>query len=486
MRSMFARLISVFLVAIIVFAGLMFAIFYTNSLRQNRERTMNELKAQARDLAYLASESQYNPRTLTFGYSTRTRKYIEQKLQNLYSQYSSYCIIINSVGRALVYIDESLMDDQEVLSTLNSEQLSDTLGRVVAGEEVEFTAQTDKGTMFTVAIPWMQDGDAVMGAVVIQTAAQAINASYRRTLVPVLTAAAAATALAVILFFLLARQLTRPLTQMELSANAIARGNFSIRAPETGSRETRALAAAFNDMAVQMETLEASRRDFIANVSHELRSPLTSVQGYLQGLLDGDFPPEEQEQCMSVALNETRRLSKIVSGLLSLSRMERDDAALNRADFDLNELIRQVLITQETQIEAKRLDISADFAEETCVVSADRDQIQQVLVNLLDNALKFTPEGGRITWTTRNGRDRVICRIEDTGPGVRPEDAPHIFDRFYKADKAHTTGQGTGLGLAICRRIMENHGETIRLLPSDTGAVFELTFKPGEGGAHAD
>lgn len=486
MRSMFARLISVFLIAIVVFAGLLFGIFYTNSLRQNRERTMDELKAQARDLAYLASESQYNARTLTFGYSARTRKYIEQKLQNLYSQYSSYCIIINSAGRALVYIDESLMNDQEVLSTLNSEQLSDTLSRVVAGEEVEFTAQTDKGTMFTVAIPWMQDGESVMGAVVIQTAAQAINASYRPALVPVLLAALAATALAVILFLSLAHQLTRPLTQMELSANAITHGNFSIRAPETGSRETRALARAFNDMAVQMETLETSRRDFIANVSHELRSPLTSVQGYLQGLLDGDFPPEEQEKCMTVALNETRRLSKIVSGLLSLSRMERKDATLNRTDFDLNELIRQVLITQETQIEAGRFDIGADFEADPCPVSADRDQIQQVLVNLLDNALKFTPEGGRIAWSTRRDKDRVICRISDSGPGVSAEDAPHIFDRFYKADKAHTTGKGTGLGLAICRRIMENHGESIRLVPSDAGAVFELTFKAGEGREHAN
>ena len=476
MRSMFSRLISVFLAAILVFAAVLSAIYYTTSYNQNRSRTLNTLKRQGQDLAYLASESQYNPLTMTFGYSATTKKYIEWKLQNLYSQYSSYCLIINSAGRVLVYIDEGLLNDQDVLATLDSESLSDTLSRVVAGEEVELTNQTDNGTMFTVAIPWKQNGR-VMGAVVIQTAAQAINASFQRTVLPVLAAALAATILAVILFFWLARPLTRPLRQMERSANAIAQGNFSIRAPETGSRETRALARAFNDMATQMESLESSRRDFIANVSHELRSPLTSIQGYLQGMLDGTFPPDEQPQCMSVVLEETQRLSKLVSGLLSLSRMEREDVQLNYADFDLNELTRRALITKETQIDDKHIDICVTFEQEPCLVCADRDQITQVLVNLLDNALKFTPETGRIALSTRAEGGKAVFRIADSGPGIRPEDAPHIFDRFYKADKAHTTGQGTGLGLAICKRIIEKHGERIELKESDSGAVFEFTLK---------
>ena len=480
MHSMFSRLISVFLIAILVFALTLFAVFYTTSLNQNRSRAMSDIKREGQDLAYLAGESQYNPRTMSFGYSSTTKKYIDWKLQNLYSQYSSYCIIIDRNGRVLVYIDPTLLNDEETLATLDSEELTNTLNRVVAGEEVEFITDTDRGTMFTVAIPWKQD-DRVMGAVVIQTAAQAINASIQRAFVPVLVAALAATALAVILFLWLARQLTRPLTHMELSANAIAQGNFSIRAPETGTRETRALARSFNDMAVQMESLETSRRDFIANVSHELRSPLTSVQGYLQGVLDGSLPVEEQTQYLSVALEETQRLSKLVSGLLSLSRMEREDVQLNYSDFDLNELARRVLITKETEIEAKHIDIDVAFEQERCLVSADRDQITQVLVNLLDNALKFTPEGGKITLSTQTAQDKAVCRVEDNGPGVSPKDAPHIFDRFYKADKAHTTGQGTGLGLAICKRIMEKHGERIELEHEGPGAAFAFTVRLAAG-----
>ncbi len=486
MRRMFTRLISVFLISIVVFALTLFAIFYYNAISQGRTRTMSMLRHEAKDLAYLASESKYNPFTMTFDYSQTTRKYIEWKIQSIYSQYSSYCIIMDSTGRVLVYIDPSLLNDQDILSTLNSEELSDTLTRVAAGEEVEFFTRAETGTMFTVAIPWQQDGR-VMGAVVIQTAAQVINASYHNTLLNVLISALVATLLAIILFLSLARQLTMPLTQMERSANAIAQGNFSIRAPESGSRETRALARAFNDMAVQMETLEMSRRDFIANVSHELRSPLTSIQGYLQGILDGTLPAEEQEQNLSIALDETKRLSKLVSGLLSLSRMEREDVLLNYTAFDLNELVRRVIITKETQIEDKHIRIDVQFAEEVRMVRADRDQITQVLVNLLDNALKFTPEGGTIRMSTRTDRDKAVFRIADSGAGVSAEDAPHIFDRFYKADKAHMTGQGTGLGLAICKRIIEKHGERIQLLsaaptdnegPADalTGAIFEFTL----------
>ena len=137
MRSMFTRLISVFLIVILAFLVTLATVYYTSSLRQNRIRALNTLKSEGQDLAYLASESRYNPLTMSFEYSSTTKKYIEWKLQNLYSQYSSYCIIIDRTGRALVYIDPSLFNDEEVLSTLNSEELSNTLSRVTAGEEVD-------------------------------------------------------------------------------------------------------------------------------------------------------------------------------------------------------------------------------------------------------------------------------------------------------------------------------------------------------------
>ena len=186
--------------------------------------------------------------------------------------------------------------------------------------------------------------------------------------------------------------------------------------------------------------------------------------------------------------DETHRLSKLIGSLLNLSRMENEETSLAYLDFDINELARRVLISRMTQIDDKQLEIDVQFDADPCFVHADADQIQQVIINLLDNAIKFTPEKGTITILTKEEKDHVSLRVKDTGVGILPKDAPHIFDRFYKADKAHTVGKGTGLGLAICYRIMERHGQHIRLVSGENGAEFEITLEKGKsaGGQHGD
>ena len=240
-------------------------------------------------------------------------------------------------------------------------------------------------------------------------------------------------------------------------------------------------------MAAQLSTLEQSRREFVANVSHELRSPITSIQGFAQGMLDGTIPQENHEQYLQVVVDETHRLSKLINNLLNLSRMESEDTSLAYSDFDVNELARRVIISRVAQLEEKNLELDADFEEDACFVHADSDQIQQVIINLLDNAIKYTPENGKITLRSRQEKDIVYFRVKDNGIGILPEDSLHIFDRFYKADKAHTVGKGTGLGLAICKRIMEKHGQSIRLISGEGGAEFEITLaagKPAAGNNH--
>ncbi|MBR0329752.1 MAG: sensor histidine kinase, partial [Selenomonadaceae bacterium] len=248
------------------------------------------------------------------------------------------------------------------------------------------------------------------------------------------------------------------------------------------------LSLAFNRMAAQLSTLEQSRRDFVANVSHELRSPITSIQGFAQGMLDGTIPQEEHEKYLQVVEDETQRLSKLIAALLNLSRMENEEISLAFTDFDVNEMARRVLISRINALEEKALDVEVNFEEDACFVRADSDQIQQVMINLLDNAIKFTPRGGLITLSSGRAGEQVYMRVKDNGIGIMPEDAPHIFDRFYKADKAHTVGKGTGLGLAICFRIMERHGQSIRLLNGEGGAEFEITLAPGKnpGGQNAN
>ena len=205
-------------------------------------------------------------------------------------------------------------------------------------------------------------------------------------------------------------------------------------------------------------------------------------------MLDGTIPPEMHGQYLQVVVDETQRLAKLINNLLNLSRIENEETSLAFSHFELNEMIRRVLISRMTQIDDKNLEIEVDFQDDTCFVHADADQIQQVIINLLDNAVKYTPSHGTVSLSTRTEKDRVFMRIKDNGMGIPASDAPYIFDRFYKVDKAHTVGKGTGLGLAICKRIMERHGQQIRLVSGEGGAEFEITLEKGNdpGGRHGN
>jgi len=259
----------------------------------------------------------------------------------------------------------------------------------------------------------------------------------------------------------------------------MARGDFERRVPEKGSREIKDLATAFNGMSAQLQTLEQTRRDFVANVSHEMRSPITNIQGFIQGMLDGTIPESDHVRYMQIVADETRRLTKLISGLLNLSRLESSESPLVMSDFDINEMARRVIIAQMAKIEEKSIEVELKFEKDTCMVHADADQIEQVIVNLVDNAIKFTPNGGRLGITTSEADKHVSVIVSDNGIGISPQEAPFIFDRFYKADKAHTAGKGTGLGLSICRKIMEKHNQTIHLLTGENGAAFEVTLAAG-------
>ena len=264
------------------------------------------------------------------------------------------------------------------------------------------------------------------------------------------------------------------------AAKAMSEGNFSVRAPEGKATcpEIAELSASFNTMAEKLSQLEESRREFVANVSHELRSPITAISGYVEGMRDGTIGQEDYPQYLAIVSDETTRLKNLIGDLLKLSRLEKDDAALNKTNFDICELLSRVLLHRTGDLEAKKMDVECDFAPEPCMVSADESRIEQVAVNLLDNAIKFTPDGGVIRMSVRVNQGICTVIVQDNGVGISPEDRPHIFERFYTADKAHTSGKGTGLGLSICQRIMEMHGQKITLMDTgdEAGAAFAFTL----------
>lgn len=274
-----------------------------------------------------------------------------------------------------------------------------------------------------------------------------------------------------------AHRVVDPFVRINHIVRCYSRGDFSQRIPAAGTDEASQLGRSFNEMAEQLKDLEATRRSFVANVSHELRSPLTSMKGFLDAMYDGTIPPEEHEHYLGVVLSETRRLADMVNDLLDLARIESGTVTLQYSTFDINELIRRTLITFEARIVEKKLELDIRFAQERCFVSADSKQISQVLRNLIDNAIKYSPEGKSLMVSTYAMRKDVYVSIRDNGVGIPKEDLPHVFDRFYKVEKAHTPSPqvGSGLGLSIVQRIIEQHGQSITV-QSAKGRGTQFTF----------
>ena len=476
LRSMFAKLMAVVLAIVLVCMLALFSLFYLSMRDSYIDNRMDSLKSQAYEIAYLASRVRNNDMLFPFSSSNTTNTYIEWKVNSVYNEYQAFCVVMDRTGTTKLYANEELMASNNI--HFDERQIIRTLSNVLQGKEVIEKSDTANGPAFTVAVPWIDNGY-VLGAVFVQTAAQTVYATYRGLALQVALAAIIAFVVAGFCIFLVTRQIISPLRVMAQMSGEMAEGKFDRRVPVTGSRETQELATAFNLMATQLEALEQTRRDFVANVSHELRSPMTSMQGFLQGMLDGTIPMSEQKQYMQIVLDETRRLSKLVGSLLNLSRLENGETPLAMSDFDVHETIRRVIIASMSQLDDKQMELSLSFEDEPMYVHADQDQIEQVLINLLSNAIKYTPAGGRIRIQTAQKDKLTSITVSDNGPGILPEDAPYVFDRFYKADKAHTVGKGTGLGLAICKRIMERHHQTIRLLPTDIGATFEFTLENG-------
>ena len=277
------------------------------------------------------------------------------------------------------------------------------------------------------------------------------------------------------------RTIVKPLTVVTKAAETMSQGDFSVRANVSGFYEVENLASSFNIMAGKLNMIEDSRREFVGNVSHELRSPITTIHGYADGMMDGTIPVEEYPKYLHIVCDEAARMESLIYDLLELSRMEDGVATLDQKEYDLHESIRRVLIGRMSDIEKKHIQLHLEFADEPCYVLADQARIEQVIYNITDNAIKFLHDGGNLTIRTAIVHDIVTVLVSNDGAPILPEDQTHVFERFYKSDKAHTVGKdsGTGLGLSICKRIVEMHGQTIRIVPMANGAAFEFTLRKG-------
>ena len=239
------------------------------------------------------------------------------------------------------------------------------------------------------------------------------------------------------------------------------------------------LAVAFNNMASLLQKSEYQRQEFVANVSHELKTPMTTISGYIDGILDGTIPPERQEKYLQIVSDETKRLSRLVRSMLDISRLQ-DQGGVpeeQKIHFDLTEAVGQVLITFEQKINEKSLDVQVDMPMHPVHTRANKDAITQVIYNLLDNAVKFSPEKGVLGIRVRESGRKVYVSVSNQGQTIPAEELPLVFDRFHKMDKSRTQNRdGWGLGLYIVKTIVCSHGENIGVTSRDGTTEFTFTM----------
>lgn len=282
--------------------------------------------------------------------------------------------------------------------------------------------------------------------------------------------------LAFICIYYLTKSMVKPLQQMSKATKQFAMGDFTYRIKIHGSDELADLGRAFNDMAEALDMLEGTRRSFVSNVSHELKTPMTSIAGFIDGILDGTIPKDKQEYYLNIVSAEVRRLSRLVVSMLNMSKIESGDVEMKPSNYDLSEQIINILLTFEQKISEKNIEIRGLDGLKPSYIVADPDMIYQAIYNLFDNAVKFTNDGGYIEVTLTEHNSEIEVSIKNSGEGIKEEELSHIFERFYKVDKSRSLdAKGSGLGLYIVKLMIEMHGGRV-FAESDGVKAAKFTF----------
>jgi len=472
-KSIFSRLAAVF-VLIIVFSFTMITFIITSLVG---DYAVSMKTATVADVAASAK------RVIELSYTDpETEVYDEQVLRNMLSapinSADIHAFVADKAGTVL--FSDTKSTGSEVGKQLSSEFLQ--LAMSVDG----YTGMTDLGGVLggvniVAALPIASpDGDAV-ASVFVYTNSHAeteMLSSLVRTIV--LSTMWVLIAMLLAIYFVSERTIG-PLKSMSRAAKQFASGKLDVRVHVSGSDEIAELAAAFNSMAESIASMEKMRSSFLGNVSHDLRTPMTTISGFVDGILDGTIPEDKHEYYLRIISSEVKRLSRLVSALLDISRIQAGERKFKPEYFDICEMARQIVISFEQLIENKGLNVTFDMEKDTMNAYADVDAIHQVLYNICDNAVKFSREGGELRIRVYSADKKVHVAVYNEGKGIPAEDLPYVFDRFYKSDKSRSLDRaGVGLGLYISRSVMEAHGERIEVR-SKYGEYCEFEFTLREG-----
>ena len=288
-----------------------------------------------------------------------------------------------------------------------------------------------------------------------------------------------------VISILLTARMTTPLRRMAEAAGRFGKGDFSVRVAVEGDDELTQLSESFNAMAESLQKIDSSRSAFMGNIAHELRTPMTSIKGFVDGMLDGTIPPESYQHYLAIVSQESGRLTRLIKNMLDITKLEAGEYKVSAANYDVWESITGVAFAAEQRLEEKHIQLSG-FAPVRTLVYADPDLVYQVVYNLLDNAVKFTPDGGEIRFSVTQAKGVVTVALRNTGAGISAEALPFVFERFYKEDKSRgLNSMGSGLGLHICKVLINLSGGEI-WVDSREGESCEFFFTLPAGAKHTN
>ncbi|AYD41288.1 sensor histidine kinase [Clostridium fermenticellae] len=365
---------------------------------------------------------------------------------------------------------------------IGTQILTDELEKLRSGQTIEqkgVHGNIFKTPVHTYEIPIFTDEGSFKGAILMNTSInelrEPLNKVYHIIWLSVIFAIMIS---CIIIYYFSQRIIIKPLEQINHVADKISKGDVDKRVDINSNDEIGELAKSFNSMADSLEAVEKNRREFISNVSHEIRSPITSIKGFIGGILDGVISNDKQNYYLSITYEEIQRLTRLVNDLLDLSAIESGQFRLRIEEVDINEIIRLCVIKFETKIKEKKLNVDVFMEDDRLLVAADRDRINQVVTNLVDNAIKYIGNGSNIKIISKAKGEKAFISVYDDGPNIAKEDLNHIWDRFYKVDKSRTSKISTGLGLPIVRCILTQLGEDIWVDNKEPqGVMFTFTLR---------
>lgn len=382
--------------------------------------------------------------------------------------------VIDRNGKVITASADHLYCEGNTLEAMDLEQLKSGNVSIRKGQSEYF-----KESVIRAIAPVIHNKEFI-GGVILYSPITGVNDTSKNMLKIHLVAAFLGILISIGIGVLLSQQITRPIKRVcEITSN-IAEGKFDERVEIDSKDELGVLASSINHMTRRLSELEKMRRNFVANVSHELRSPLTSIQGYIDALIQGKGKNKEDEKTYLLILQkETLRLSRLVNDLLEISRFDSQTAPFNMDEFPMRSIMERAVTSLRMQTAAKHLTIHSHIPSDLPLCYGDEERIEQVLYNLLDNAIRYSSAGGAIQISATPLADEVLVEITDFGQGIPAQDLPFIWERFYRVDKSRSRNEGgTGLGLAIVKEIIDKHGGQVRVESTlGKGSTFGFTLK---------